>query len=231
MSGPASQENPPKAKRRRWPWLVVGFLGGSGVVAGLLFAPPVQGWLLRRMIATQPGWRVNFETFGIAPTGVQARGLEFAMPGLQAQAEPLAVRIAPGRLLTKRELQIERVEAQKVRVTITPAQLASGDSAEPFTGLLTLLQSPLPWLLDEARIDGEIAVRDGDTAVVVGSFKLEGGQLSATTPGEFTYELTVNSALLPLGPDNKVRSRGTIRLTQNRRYGVAKIEIAGDLTL
>ncbi len=186
--------------------------------------------MLRKAVGMQPGWRVSFERFGAAPSGVEARGLEFAMPGVVAQVEPLIVRIAPGRLLTKRELQIERVEAQKVRVTITPSELAASESA-PFTGLLSLLQSPLPWMIDEVKLEGEIAVRDGDAAVVVGEFRIEGGGLSASTPGEFAYEMAVNSALLPLGPENKVRSAGTVRLTQTASHGVARIEVSGDLAL
>ncbi len=209
---------------------LAGCVAGGALVVGLLFAPPVQGWVLRKAVGMQPGWRVSFERFGAAPTGVEARGLEFSMPGVVAQVEPLIVRIAPGRLLTKRELQIERVEAQKVRVTITPAELTASESA-PFTGVLSLLQSPLPWMVDEVKLEGEIAVRDGEAAMVVGTFRIEGGGLSATTPGEFSYEIAVNSALLPLGPDNKVRSSGTVRLTQTTTHGVARIEVSGSLEL
>ena len=232
VSEPASHDRRTGRRSRRWPWILAGgIIAGGAVVVGLLFAPAVQGWALRKAVATQPGWSVEFEEFGLAPSGVEAQGLKFAMPGIVAQVEPLMVKIAPGRLLMKRELQIERVEAAKVRVTLTPAEMAGGDASAPFTGVLSLLQSPLPWLLDEAKLDGEIAVRDGEETVVVGVFKVNGGKLSATTPGEFSYEIEVNSALLPPGPDNKVRSKGTVRLTQTAAHGVARIEIAGDLAL
>jgi len=232
VSVPASQNKrvPRKRRARKVGIFLAGCVAGGAVVVGLLLAPPVQGWVLRKVVGMQPGWRVSFERFGAAPTGVEARGLEFAMPGVVARMEPLIVRIAPGRLLTKRELQIERVEAQKVRVTITPAELAASESA-PFTGVLSLLQSPLPWMIDEVKLEGEIAVRDGEAAVVVGTFRIEGGGLSATTPGEFSYEIAVNSALLPLGPENKVRSSGTVRLTQTATHGVARIEVSGSLAL
>jgi hypothetical protein len=206
-------------------------VAGAVGVGALLLVPAVQGWLLRRAIATQPGWRVEFAEFGVGPGGVEARGLDFAMPGVAAKVEPLVVRIAPGRLFTKRELRVERAEAQKVRVVVTPAELAVDETAGPFSGLLNLLQLPMPWALDQAKIEGEIAVRDGGSEVVVGVFKIEGGHVEAERTGEFSYEIAINSALLPLGPENKVRSRGKVRLAQTAAHGVARIDVEGDLVL
>ncbi|MBC8040646.1 MAG: hypothetical protein H7Y06_08900, partial [Opitutaceae bacterium] len=60
---------------------------------------------------------------------------------------------------------------------------------------------------------------------------LSGGGLSADSPGTFTYDLTASSALLPAGPDNVIRSHGTIRITQNATHGIARIELNGDLRL
>ncbi|HEY1111451.1 MAG TPA: hypothetical protein VGE76_22540, partial [Opitutaceae bacterium] len=51
------------------------------------------------------------------------------------------------------------------------------------------------------------------------------------SPGEFRYELEINSSLLPQGPENKVRSRGAIRLKQAPDNGIALVEIAGDFEL
>lgn len=210
-------------------------VAGALLLGGLLLAPPVQGWILKRLIATQPGWRVNFQKIGIGPGGVEARGLEFAMPGVSAKSEPIAIRIAPLRLFSQRELRIERVEAQKLNLVITPAQLApSADPSVPtalFAGALSLLQSPLSWAIDTARVDGQITVKDAGQSLVVGEFSVQGGGLSAAQPGQFTYTLAVNSAVLPLGPDNKVRSTGTVQLTQDKAHGIARVAIEGDITL
>lgn len=207
---------------------------GALLIGGLLLAPPVQGWLIRRAIATQPGWRVDFQKIGIGPGGVEARGLEFAMPGVSAKSEPIAIRIAPLRLFSQRELRLERVEAQKLNLIITPAQFAATDPAAGaalFGGALRLLQLPLSWAVDTARVDGQITVNDAGQSLVVGEFSVQGGGLSATQPGKFTYELAVNSAVLPLGPDNKIRSTGTIQLTQDQANGIARVVIEGDVTL
>lgn len=229
---PASQP----ARRRRWLWIFLGgMLAGALLLGGLLLAPPVQGWILKRLIATQPGWRVDFQKIGIGPGGVEARGLEFAMPGVSAKSAPIDIRIAPLRLFSQRELRLERVEAQKLNLVITPAQLApSADPSAPatlFGGALSLLQSPLSWAIDTARVDGQITVNDAGQSLVVGEFSVQGGGLSAAQPGRFTYTLAVNSAVLPLGPDNKVRSTGTVQLTQDQAHGIARIAIEGDVTL
>ncbi len=231
---------PPRRRRRRWIFLA-GLLAAAALIVGLFSAPPVQGWLLRRAIATQPGWRIDFSRFGASPTGVEITGADFGLPGLDAHAEPLALLLAPGRLFTRREIAVERIDAHKLRLVITPAKFApSAASASPpapappsapFAGVLALLRSPLPWALDAANLDGEIAVRDGDTSLVVGTFAVNGGGLSSGHTGEFTYDLLVNSALLPPGPENKVHNHGTLRLTQTDDHGVGRIDVAGELDL
>lgn len=207
-------------------------LVGALLIAGLLLAPPVQGWIVKRLIATQPGWRLDFQKLGISPGGVEALGLDFSMPGVSAKSEPIAVRIAPLRLLSQRELRIEHVEAQKLNLIITPAQLASSSSSStPFEGALSLLQSPLSWAIDAAQINGQITVDDAGESLVIGEFHVQGGGLSAGQPGTFTYDLSINSAVLPLGPNNKIRSTGTMRLTQTKDNGIASVVIEGEVTL
>lgn len=230
-----SRQNPAPRPRRRWPWIFAGgFLLGGAVALGLLLTPAVQGWLLRRVLATQAGWRLDFERIGVGPTGLDARGLAFAMPGIEASTAPLSVRVAPSRLFSRRELRVEQIEARKIRLVVTPAQLApatSSPSAAPFDGLLRLLQAPLPWALDTAHLDGEIVVRDAGQSRLTGSFSLRGGGISAGTPGEFKYEISADSLLLPPGPDRQLTSTGTVRLSQDRDHGIARLTVDGDLHL
>lgn len=233
LSTPEPTSHAPKAGRRwRRAGIFLGgfFLGAAGLVA-LLLTPPVQGWLLKRLVSSRAGWSIAFEKFGVGPTGLDVRGLEFAMPGVQARSAPIAIRVAPGQLLNQREVRIERVEAHKLLVTLTPADLPPGGAPTPFAGLMPLLRSPLGWALDDAQLDGEIAVREGGASVVIGAFQINGGGVSARTPGEFTYVIAVRSSLLPAGPDNKVRSRGVVRLTQDANHGIERITVEGDLTL
>lgn len=196
-------------------------------MGALLMAPPVQGWLIRRLVAAQPGWKVEFERIGVGPTGADARGLKFSMPGVEASSAPITVRVAPSRLLSKRELRIERVDAQRLRLSVTPAQLPA---SPPFDGLLKFLQIPLPWALDAADIAGEIDLRNATSSQVKGAFTLKGGGVSAKAPGEFSYALHLDSALLPsAASENQIHSAGRIRLTQDDAHGVARLELAGDL--
>lgn len=205
---------------------------GFILTVGMLHVPSVQGWLVRKAVEMQPGWRVSFVKFGARLGGLEVEGLDFNMPGISARSAPIVVRLAPGRLLNRRELRVERIEASKLLVTLTPAELATAaESPERFSGVLKTLQLPLRWALDDASIDGEIAVREGAATLVVGAFSVRGGGLSAESQGEFRYELEIDSSLLPQGPGNKVRSRGTIRLNQATDNGVARLEIAGDFEL
>jgi len=215
------------SSRRRWLWVCVcGFSASFVVVCALLLAPPVQGWLLRRFVASQPGWKVEFERIGVGPTGADARGLKFSLPGFEASSAPIAVRVALSKMFSQRELRIERVDAQKLRLAVTPAQMPA---SPPFDGLLKLLQSPLPWALDAANVTGEIDLRSETESRVKGTFVLSGGGVSSQAPGEFFYELSLGSALLSSGGDNPVRSAGTVRMTQDGAQGVARLTLEGDL--
>jgi hypothetical protein len=232
----------PPGRFRRWRYFLLGALAGGLLVVGLLSVPAVQGWLLRRAVATQPGWRVAFEHFGAGPGGVDVTGLDFAMPGVEARSAPIAVEFAPWRLFSRREFRIERIAAQKLRVTVTPARFAPADAtagapppsavvAEPFGGVLALLQTAWPWALGQAEIDGEIVVIDQGQSLVAGTFRLAGGGVSAGRTGEFTYDVEANSALLPLGPANKVRSHGVVRLAQDADRRITRLTVEGDLNL
>lgn len=231
---PATPVRPARRKWRRRLWIsLAATFATLALIAGLLLTPPVQGWLLRRFIARQQGWRLEFARFGVDPTGLDANGIDFGMPGFEARTAPVAIRIAPGRLLTNGELRIERIEAQKLRVTVTPAKFvtAPDEKRVPFGGILSLLRAPFPWAVDAAAIDGEIAMRHGGDSVVVGEFRVKGGGISGEKAGTFDYEIAVNSALLPLGPENKVRSHGTVKLAQNPHGGIARIDVEGDFAL
>lgn len=218
--------------KRRWWHFLIGVMVGGGLVVALLFIPPVQGWLLKRFISTQPGWQLDFARFFAGPTGVEAEGINFSMPGIEARTEPLRVQIAPTQLLRSRQLRIEKVEAQKVRLVITPEKFAvtSPTPGTPFAGLLPLLQLPLSWAVDHVDLDGQIALNEGGASVAVGDFKIQGGGLEPGQRGEFAYELSFNSTLLPIAPDNHVRSHGTIQITQTGTHGIARIELRGELT-
>lgn len=223
----------PTPLRRRWLLLAGGALLGLAGLVGLLLLPPVQAWLLRRAVASQTGWRVDFTRFAAGAGGLESEGLVFSMPGLEARAEPLAVRVAPLALLQRRELRIEEIAARRLQLTLVPARLDAGSTtpAPPFTGLLPLLRSPLAWSLQRTAVDGRVDVQDDNQALVAGEFRVDGGGLAADRPGEFAFAFSADSVLLPPGPDAKIRSEGTLRLAQDDAHGVAHIHLTGSLSL
>lgn len=212
--------------------LRVGVVGCVLIVAGLaaLRTPAVQTQLVR-WAATGEGWRLDVARVSVGLAGGEARGLVFAMPGIEARAEPgVALRVSPGKFLFGgRELRIERAAAVGIRIVVTPAELEP--SQTPFGGMLAMLKSPLPWALGETEMDAEIEVREAGTAVATARLWVAGGNVAAARPGEFSYDLELVSRLVPPGPDARVRSKGVVRVTQDAAHGVAEIELRGDLRL
>lgn len=198
-------------------------------MAGALYTPTVQGWLLRKAVASQPGWRVNFEKFGVGLQGLESRGLDFAMPGLTARSAPLNIRILPSRLL-RGELHLAEIEVKQLRIELTPDLLPKGKApapapTAPFAGALALLRLPLPWIVQATAIDAEFVVNESGHALVVGRLSLRGGGLSAQKPGEFTWEFSAGPS-----PTASVTSRGTLRLDQDVHHGLSRVELRGDFT-
>ena len=232
---PPSRPLPPR--RRRW---LRGCLGAAlcGLICvATLFTPTVQTWLLRQVASGQTDWRMEIEQIGVGVGGLEARGLAFAMPGFSATSAPITVTLLPSRLL-RGEVHVAEVDVPRLHVEITPEKFPSAapaaappPPAQPFSGLLALLRSPLPWLVETTSLDIEIVVNDGGRSVVVSRLGLRGGGLRAGKTGEFAYEFSAASVLLSPGTDNAVTSRGTLRITQDDAYGIARIELAGDFAL
>ena len=224
---------PARSRTRKILLFLGGVVAGMVLLLGLLGLPPIQRWILRRIVATQPGWSFDARRFSAGATGVESSEVVFSMPGLDARAEPLNVRLAPFALLRRRQFHVEEVAARRLRITVRPAELASAppEPAAPFAGLLGSLRSPLPWALLRTALDGQVTIQEGGQDLAAGEFKLEGGGVTAGKPGEFSYELAADSVLLPPGPANKLRSRGALRIEQDAAHGVGRIVLDGDLTL
>ena len=147
----------PRRRRRMFFRIAAALLIFCIIVGGLLSLPAVQGWLVKRTLTRQPGWRIGFARFAAGPTGVDVQELDFAMPGVTARSAPITVVVAPWRLFSARELHIERIEATKLRVAVTPAQFPADSgavtpAAAPFPGLLAQLQTAWPWALDTVPV-------------------------------------------------------------------------------
>ncbi len=218
-------------RRRRWLLIFGGVALGTVLVAGLLRVPTVQLWLLKRAVSLKAGWRVDFKRFSADPGGIESSGLAFAMPGIEARAEPLNIRLHPLALLSRGELQIEAMEVDRLRLTLTPSKFTPGDSPAPFRGVLPLLRAPLAWSLQNGTVNGHVEVRDDRQAMGTGQFRMSGGGLTTQQSGRFAYELTADSILLRPGPGHRMHSAGFITVTPNEANGIGRIELEGDLRL
>ena len=214
----------------------------SGLFAAglaILRLPVVQTKLVRWATAGGDGWKLAVARVSVGPSGGEVSGVEFAMPGVDARLEPgVEVRVAPGKFLFGgRELHVESARAEGVRVTITPKEFGTGSedkssAAGPgFRGLLDGMQSPLPWVLGQAKLGAEVLVRDGGEDIATARVKLQGGGISAAEAGQFSYELEADSRLLAMSPDAMIRSAGAAKVSQGPGNALAAVELRGDLRL
>jgi hypothetical protein len=215
--------------RRRifWAALALG-VSGLGFLA-VLRAPAVQTRIVRWAATQGEGWRLDVARVSMGLAGGEARGLIFTMPGVVARAEPgVELRLRPGRFLFGgQELHVERASASGIRIVVTPSEIEP--SKAPFLGVLELLRSPLPWVIGEARLDAEIELRDAGADVAKARLRLKGGGLTAARAGEFDYEIEAASRFLPPSADAVLRSKGVLRVRQDRAHGVEEMELSGDL--
>ena len=109
------------------------------IVLAILRMPAVQTWLAKRIVASQPGWALEAERIDVGPGGLEAHGIDFAMPGLTAKSEPISVRLRPSQLL-RREFAVEQVTVNQLHVGIAPAKLAASaaDAAPSFAPFIEL---------------------------------------------------------------------------------------------
>jgi hypothetical protein len=213
--------------------LLLGAVAAAAVltVLVLLRVPAVQRRVLQWAVGGGKAWRLEAARVSIGPAEGEVRGVRFGMPGLTAHSEAgVVVRIDPfGWMWGPRELRVLEARVEGVQIAVTPSQL--GGTSEPFDGVLTSLQSPLPWSVAQARIEITADVVENDGALGRGRLTLEGGGLTRDAAGRFNYTLNLDSPAVPGWPAAGVRTTGVADVRQRADHGVGRIDVRGSLVL
>jgi len=205
-------------------WVFLGALLGAGLTLVLLLLPPVQAWLLRRVLAAQADTTVDFSRVALGPGGAEAADVHLRLPNLTVEARALRLALSPWQLLSRRRLAIADLQARQL--DIRTAAGGAPSASTPFAGLLAGIQAPLAWACANAEADGFVTLDQPGAAPIRASFELKGRDLDMERPGRLAFLLSTTSELVP-GFSGEWRLGGTIDFTPAADGGVAGLRIEG----
>ena len=220
---PTSSPDAPRKRRIGW-WILLGLLLGAGLTVTVLLLPPVQSWLLRRILATQPDTAVEFSRVAVGPRGAEAADVRLRLPNLTVEARALRLAISPWQLLSRRRLAIADLQARQLAIRAS----AGGEPATPtpFTGLLAGLQAPLAWACAQAQADGVITVEQPGAAPIRVDFDINGRDLDIDRPGRIGFAFATAGGFIP-GFTGEWRFAGTLDFTPAADGNIERVVVAG----
>lgn len=181
-------DQPPPRKRRLGWWILLGAALGAVLTIAILLLPPVQGWLLRRLLAQQAWGQLDFQRVAVTPGGAEAADLKLRLPNLSLEARALRVAISPWQLLSRRRLAIADLEARSLAIRAVPAP--ANQTSAPFSGVLDSLEAPLAWACSRAEADGDVTFEQPGGPPLHATFRISGRDLDIRQPGRLAFELT-----------------------------------------
>lgn len=189
--------------------------------------PPVQAWVLRRMMAGDPGTTVEFSRVAVSPGGAEAADVRLRLPNLTIEARALRLAISPWQLLSRRRLAIADLQARQL--AIRAAATSSDAPSAPFAGLLDGLQAPLAWACSKAEADGTLTLEQSGAAPIVAGFSIKGADLDITKPGRIEFELTTPGSLVA-GFSGAWKFAGTLDFTATADEHIDRVVIEGRMS-
>ncbi|WP_438481562.1 hypothetical protein [Oleiharenicola lentus] len=225
VSVPVTPRPPSKRRRIGW-WILLGVLFGSVLTVGVLSLPPVQAWILRRALATQPDTAMDFSRFTFGPRGAEATDVKLRLPNLTVEARALRLAISPWQLLSRRRLAIADLQAKQIAVQATPS---TDESTTPFEGILDSFQAPLAWACDRAEADGVITLLQPGSPAIPVSFQLTGASLDMARPGQLHFDFSAPGELVAdfKGP---WKFKGTLDFVPGANGRIDSLTVNGTLT-
>ncbi|AOS43375.1 hypothetical protein Verru16b_00418 [Lacunisphaera limnophila] len=217
----------PSPKRRILWWLLAGGVLGALLVVTLLLLPPVQTWLLRRILANQPETSVEFSRVALGPGGAEAADVRLRLPNLTVEARALRLAISPWQLLSRQRLAIDDLQARQLTIRASTGPAAA--SPAPFTGLLESLQAPLAWACGNAQADGTLTLEQAGAPPIRVAFALEGTDLDITRPGRVKFNFTTAGDLVA-GFQGEWTFAGTLDFTPAADGRIDRLVLDGRLT-
>lgn len=228
LAGSVTDQPPRAPKKRRigW-WILLGGLGGVVLTVGVLMLPPVQAWLLRKMVTGDPDATVEFSRVAVGPGGGEATDVRVRLPNLTIEARALRLAISPWQLLSRRRLAIADLQARQIAIRAASTPTTSAP-AVPFMGLLDGLQAPLAWACSKAEADGTLTLDQPGAAPIVAGFSIKGADLDIAKPGRIEFEFTTPGSLVA-GFNGTWKFAGTLDFTATADEHIDRVVIEGQL--
>jgi hypothetical protein len=200
--------------------IVAAVLAALGLVAvGLVLAPPVQQWAVRRALAGTPGTEVSFSSLAFGLGRGHASGVEIVQDGRRLRVARVDVEYAPAAFLLRREVEVRRLVLDGLEVDLSAASsgaVRAGAAGGPAAAPGALAQVRLPWRLvvGEVRAEGRVLLPGpAGKGPVAARFEVTGGGLRPGKEGD----LAIRAAVEDRTPDARVtalHAAGGLRVRQ-----------------
>lgn len=216
--------------------LTLGILGALLALAvGIALVPGVQGWAVRRVLAGQPGLKVEFASVAVTPWSLRVAGVRYEQDGLIVAVDRVESDFSAWQFLVRRRIHVDRlavagvaVDATKLSRSRTEAGAAGAPAAAP--GALARVQ--LPWIVElgDVQVSGRATLSaPPGRAQPVAEFQLTGGGIAPAREGVLQLKSRVADAT-PGAPVTalRVEARLMVRETESQTFDHASVTLAVD---
>jgi hypothetical protein len=205
------------------------------LVAAVALTPPVQQWAVRRALAGQTGWQLQFAHLAAGPSRAEATEVIFERRGLRVRLPRAEVEYSLWRYLFQRRVVITRLVASGLELDLsktTSAPSASQAAGAPAAAPGAIAQIRLPWEIVVGTVDlgGHVLLpgATGKPAIPV-KFSLTGGGLAPGQEGLLRFRADFADTT-PGARVTALRTAGELRVreTHQRNFDHAHLQLTID---
>jgi hypothetical protein len=203
-------------------------------VIALAFTPAVQTWVVRRVLAGQPGLNASVVSVNVGLHATHVENLRFSRPGVTLTLPSADVETT---LLdaVRRRVALKQIVAKGWTLDLTapaagasvgtPSSAPPADSARrAFEGFFKQLRLPVDLSLAALELEGDVILPEGRAHVVIG-----GGGLAAGQDGQFALKASVTPAKKD-GPIDALAVRSDILVRMDTPRSFEHIVVTTDAT-
>ncbi len=193
------------------------------VVLTLAFAvvltPTFQEWAVRRAVAEQAEFKLEFTRFSAGPKRAEIAGVVFAQAGLRVEVGRLSVDYSLWQLPVRGRLEVSRLTMSEVVLDVSQrsgVETGAGVTTAPAVAPGVLLQARLPWqlVIGDVQVSGR-ALLPGPAGkpALLAEFEIAGGKLAPGQEGGFLFKTAVTDSR-PGAAVTALHANGELRLRQ-----------------
>jgi len=184
--------------RRRWLWAIVIGIVALFALAGALFLPSVQRYVVLRLFPTGPGRSLEFQGLEVGVGRAHVRDLRLDWNGLKVVVGEADTRYGFFDVITSKTARVDRlwvrglvVDARSIAGQGPDAAKASGEPFR-FEGLRPLARLPVRCVLSEIDVDAELLAPAPSGATARLHAVLSGRDIAPGATGELHAEVGVS---------------------------------------